>query len=406
MHPILPHASPSAALQRLTQLADQCVMCGLCLPQCPTYQRDREEGSGPRGRIALVRLLAQAAEPVSARAAAQLDGCLSCLRCATVCPAKVNYGALIDGARAQWLAPKAPVRRWLALARHPLLVHALLGLARTWSRLGGWLPAPARRAVAGLEPRPVAYSGSKAATMAQAPPRPLVVILPGCGGLALEPGAVAALGHLLRAAGVRWRLAPAQCCGALQRHAGLPAPAARLAQRHFGALSTWPADAVLLGWASGCQRQLQDTAPAGRVVQSSLDWAAGMLPQWLQMQRPDRPRIALWTACSQGSQAGDANALWRLLQAVEGVEAVPLQASGCCGAAGFRHLLEPAQVDPLTDAVLDAALAARCAVLVSANPGCVHALRSRASERQLDLEVQQVYTWLMQARLTLRDPVA
>lgn len=405
MLPSLPRA-PSTASQRLTQLAEQCVMCGLCLPHCPTYQRDREEGSGPRGRIALVRLLAQAAEPVSGRAVMQLDGCLSCLRCASVCPAKLDYGALIDGARAQWLVPKARLRRWLALARRPVLVRALLGLARTWSRLGGRLPAAARRAVAGLEPRPAPPLAASMVSTRTVQPRPLVVILPGCGGVSLEPTAVAALGQLLAVAGARWQLAAAHCCGALQRHAGLPAQAERLARRHAAALSEWPADAVLLGWASGCQRQLQDTAPAGRALQAAIDWSARWLPQWLRMQRPDQPRVALWTACSQGSQAGDASALWRLVQAVEGVDAVPLRASGCCGAAGFRHLLEPTRVDSLTDGVLAAALAAGCTVLVSANPGCVHALRARAAERQLDLEVQQVYTWLGQARLTLRDPVS
>lgn len=371
-------------------------MCGLCLPHCPTYLRDRVEGSGPRGRIALVRALESATTALTERAAQQLDECLSCLRCESVCPARVPYGHLIDAARVRWRPPDGRLRRWLWWAARPRWLAALLGLAAGWRRLGGWLPVVARRAVAGLGPPAKAGRGAGGNQ-----PVPAVVVLPGCAGVTLERGALAAFGRLLDAGGWAWQQAAARCCGALARHAGLPAPAAALAAAHTRALDRLPAGAVALAWASGCQRQVTQD-PAGERVQSALAWAARALPARLQMTLARPQRIALWAPCSLETQVGAGDALDRLVGAVDGVDRFTVRGLGCCGAAGFRHLLDAARSEPLTDAVLDEAIAARADVLVSANPGCVHALRARVRERRLSVPVLQVFEWLAGARLTLR----
>ena len=36
----------------------QCMHCGMCLPTCPTYDATRRERNSPRGRIALMRAIA------------------------------------------------------------------------------------------------------------------------------------------------------------------------------------------------------------------------------------------------------------------------------------------------------------------------------------------------------------
>src|SRR5690349_23738306 len=90
----------SMADPRLQELADQCVMCGLCLPHCPTYRISLDEAESPRGRIALARWIASGRLAPDRAALRHLDQCLACLSCEKVCPSEVRYGEIITRTRA------------------------------------------------------------------------------------------------------------------------------------------------------------------------------------------------------------------------------------------------------------------------------------------------------------------
>ena len=48
-----------ATLQSLDySVLQQCMHCGMCLPTCPTYDETKRERNSPRGRIALMRAMA------------------------------------------------------------------------------------------------------------------------------------------------------------------------------------------------------------------------------------------------------------------------------------------------------------------------------------------------------------
>src|SRR5580700_8038995 len=76
-----------------------CVHCGLCLEACPTYALTRAEMDSPRGRIYLMKALAEGALDLDADAVRHLDLCLGCRGCETACPSGVHYGKLIGQTR-------------------------------------------------------------------------------------------------------------------------------------------------------------------------------------------------------------------------------------------------------------------------------------------------------------------
>jgi len=139
------HASPTAAIGPLTlhglsvEGVNQCVHCGLCLASCPTFAELGTEMDSPRGRIFIIKSLAEGRMALSDSTVRHLSLCLDCRACETVCPAGVPYGRLIEAAKAEIerARPGAPGRRlfrWLnfgLLLGHP----RLLGLAASGARL-------------------------------------------------------------------------------------------------------------------------------------------------------------------------------------------------------------------------------------------------------------------------------
>src|SRR4051812_42190288 len=141
-----PPAQPSSRLRDLDySVVQQCMHCGLCLPTCPTYDATKEERNSPRGRIALMRAVADGRLEATKAFADEMYFCLGCLACMTACPAGVNYAELFEQARAEaedrrviQSVKRSLIRnftlRWLFLKQSRLQwIGRLLGL---YQRLG------------------------------------------------------------------------------------------------------------------------------------------------------------------------------------------------------------------------------------------------------------------------------
>ena len=115
----------------------KCVHCGFCTATCPTYQLLGDELDGPRGRIYLIKQMAEG-HITTEKTRLHLDRCLTCRNCESTCPSGVQYGNLVDIGR-KWAEENTPARppsqriiRWAlkeGLTR-PALVHLALVLGR------------------------------------------------------------------------------------------------------------------------------------------------------------------------------------------------------------------------------------------------------------------------------------
>src|SRR5687768_218938 len=92
-----------------------CVHCGICLPQCPTYRVLGQEMDSPRGRVYLMRAVTEGRIGLTDNFLLHMDRCLGCRACETACPAGVPFGRLLEEARGQIerLAPRPLARRLL-----------------------------------------------------------------------------------------------------------------------------------------------------------------------------------------------------------------------------------------------------------------------------------------------------
>ena len=104
----------------------------MCLPTCPTYDATKRERNSPRGRIALMRAIADGELEVSRTFADEMSYCLGCLACQTACPAGVNYAELFETARSdiEQADIDPSLSDVLARADARLSVHAAGGPAR------------------------------------------------------------------------------------------------------------------------------------------------------------------------------------------------------------------------------------------------------------------------------------
>jgi glycolate oxidase iron-sulfur subunit len=343
------------APRSLQVLADRCVQCGLCLPSCPTYALDGLESESPRGRIALVRALDDGRLAPTPATEMHLDHCLGCRRCEAVCPAQVDYGAILAVARAGQRDRCPPTTRQRAaewLAARPRTLSAMLALYR---RLWPLLPRAARPL-----PRPAPALRMQGSGIEG----PAVAVFTGCVARSYETGLHAAVARLLAAIGQRAVFPDGQtCCGTLHAHAGDRDTATALAASNRAAFA---GANIVLTLASGCHEAVADAIPGTR------DAIVHLAEHADRLRFAPRPeRVALHLPCSQRNVVRSDEALLGLLARVPGLEVVALDAGfGCCGAAGTQMFTDPMRAARFRQPLLDQLSASGATRLLSANIGC------------------------------------
>jgi glycolate dehydrogenase iron-sulfur subunit len=360
----------------------RCVHCGFCTATCPTYQLLGDELDGPRGRIYLIKQVAEGTEP-TAKTQLHLDRCLGCRGCETTCPSGVEYGRLLDIGR-RLVAERVPRPAGARLSRAALregLTGSLFPAAmRAGQALRPLLPAALREQV---PPRRAAGAWPRRSHVRKA------LLLAGCVQPAMMPNINAATARVLDRLGIETIVPEAAgCCGAIRQHLEDPDGGMVDARRNIDAW--WPqvaagAEAIVMN-ASGCGSMVREyghllrhdadyadkAARISAMTRDLAEWVPGLLAaSGMAVARGPGERVAFHPPCSlQHGQRirGAVEALLALL----GAEVVPFaDAHLCCGSAGTYSLLQPALSRQLRDRKLDALNAARPDVILSANIGCI-----------------------------------
>jgi glycolate oxidase iron-sulfur subunit len=384
-----------------TDLINQCVHCGFCLPACPTYVLWGEEMDSPRGRIYLIKMASDGATAMTPKWVEHFDACLGCMACMTACPSGVDYGKLIEATRAQIERHHSRsfgdrLHRRMIFATFPRVdrLWLLRGLLRfyqrsgvqTFARKSGLLKfVPARlQAMEALVPKIGERITIPAITPARSPRRKRVGLMLGCVQREFSPELNAATARVLAAEGCEV-VAPEDqpCCGALMVHAGEETPALDLARKMIDVFERANVDLIITN-AGGCGSnvkeygyQLRDDAKyAERAKAFSAkcrDVAEFLVELGPRAQRhPLKMRVAYHDSCHLQHAQRVRIQPRELLAQIPGLEVLEL-AEGplCCGSAGIYNLVQPKTANQLADRKAELIAPLAPDAVATGNIGCL-----------------------------------
>jgi glycolate oxidase iron-sulfur subunit len=411
----------------------QCMHCGLCLPTCPTYDATKVERHSPRGRISLMRAVADGQMDVTATFAKEMYFCLGCLACMTACPAGVNYAELFEHARAEAEASgvlQSPKRnsvrafavKWLFmdLSRLRLLGRALrlyqqLGLQQflRWSGVLNLLPRRLRELEAMTPDIQPEFSGDliPPVTPSRGPRKYRVAMLIGCAQDLIFSSVNRDTVEVLARNGCEVITPREQyCCGSLHAHNGEWELAQQLARKQLAQFPPEKFDAIITN-AGGCgthlkhYRKLLADDPVYRESAELWDRKVKDIHEWLveigvqpPLNTAPSQKVTYHESCHLSHGQKVVLQPRQLLNLIPNLTLVELpESSWCCGSAGIYNIIQPEMATQLLERKLNHIQSTRATTVATGNPGCLLQLINGAKQRGLKLRVVHPITLLAEA---------
>jgi glycolate oxidase iron-sulfur subunit len=407
----------------------RCVHCGLCANNCPTYRLWGQEADSPRGRIRQMALVDQGRLELGDAFVTHIDRCLNCRNCESVCPSGVEYGKILELARAQieqkYKRPFASrVLRDLVyrqLLPYPGRIAAAARGLKIYQRSG--LAALARGSgilrLVGLQDReklmpPIDseffFNELGKTFPARGERRARVAFFAGCVAQVTFSELNRATIRVLQANGCEVVVPAGQvCCGALAAHAGVREIARDLARRNFDAFAGEEFDAIIAN-AAGCGSTLKEythlfgdeNAAQARARQftAKMRDVTEFLAD-LRMTAPLRTvplRVTYQDSCHLVHGQKIREAPRELLRAIPGVEFVEMPLSEqCCGSAGVYNVTETETSLEILERKMECVAQTKATVIATANPGCILQLRAGTAMHKTGQEVLHVVELLDRA---------
>jgi glycolate oxidase iron-sulfur subunit len=417
-------------------VVQQCMHCGLCLPTCPTYDATKLERNSPRGRIALMRAIADGRLEPTKTFAEEMYFCLGCLACMTACPAGVNYAELFEQARAEAERVKvlaSPRRnlirhftlRWLFMDLRRLKflgrlmrIYQQFGLQAIIRKSGVMRLFPKRlqeleAMTPQIQPR---FSDALIPTVSS--PKNIqkkyrVAVLTGCAQDLIFSDVNRDTVEVLVRNGCEVFTPPRQnCCGSLHAHNGEWELAKVLARKNIDQFPPEEFDAIITN-AAGCGSHLKHYATLladdppylhraeewDRKVKDVQEWLAQIGIEPAPAAGPSSDGIVTYHEACHLCHGQKITAQPRqVLRSIAGLKLVELPESmWCCGSAGIYNLIQPEMANQLLDRKIGHIKSTGANTVATANPGCALQILNGARQQHLNVRVAHPVTLLAEA---------
>ena len=385
---------------------DKCVHCGLCLNACPTYRELGVEMDSPRGRIYQMVQVAEG-QPIGDSYREHIDLCLACRGCESACPSGVQYGRLVEAARAE--IESATIRPWhrrmirdfvfrkllpspvlLTAAGAVLYMYQVSGLQRVL-RASGLLkllgPVGAREALAPAAEIPFFFRQIGQTFRAEGIAKYRVAMMAGCiANVSFARLNEATVRELQKNRCEVVIPARQTCCGALHVHAGIRDQARILARQNIDAVlgvKNTGFDAIITN-AAGCGSTLKEYdelfehepeyLEKAREFKSLMKDVTEFLAS-IELNRDMTPVNATVTyqdSCHLAHGQKIRNAPRQLLRAIPGLKFREMPLSDiCCGSAGIYNVLHTDLSMNILESKMANVKLAQADIVATANPGCM-----------------------------------
>ena len=397
-----------------------CVHCGLCLNHCPTYRVLGMEMDSPRGRIYQVLQVDSGRLAIGDSFVTHIDRCLDCRACETACPSGVQYGHIVERARAQ--IEQHYKRPWLARQVRTFFYRHVLGNSRrlgtvakllrfyqrsglqTVARSSGLLRLVGMAKLEQLQPKiddRFFFDQIGKVFPAEGERRATVALHAGCIASVAFSALNEATIRVLTKNGVEvWVPRNQNCCGALQAHAGYREEARKLARENIAAMLDDRFDAIVTN-AAGCGSTLKEYGDllredeqheqAQKFARKVKDVTEFL--EELGLRPPTRKlevRATYQDPCHLAHGQRIRNAPRQLLCAV-GLELEEMpHADQCCGSAGSYNVTQNDLSMKILDEKMNDIASTSAELVVTANVGCMLQLRAGMERSGRSVPVKHV----------------
>lgn len=420
----------SASLLSLQQelrydLTNACVQCGYCLPVCPTYMTMERETQSPRGRINLVKMVAEGRITDITQIMEPLELCVGCRACETACPTGVQYGKIHEAARNALATQKKysstvkmirsilfkkvfPKQKVMVSLGNIIWLYQKTGIQKAFHTTGilKVLPNHMGEFEEVLPPLPSIRErkGVQKITLVNSKPKMKVAFFQGCVMEAIYQRINRYTIELMKMAGVDVIIPEKQtCCGALHAHSGEHEHAIELAKQNIDAFNQLDVDYVVNN-AGGCGAALVEydhllehdpeySDEAKRFVSRVRDISqilveAGELP----LKNEVLETATYQRSCHMTNVQKVKDEPLVLINQVPGLKLKEMERPHmCCGSGGVYNLIHYDESMKILNLKMDTVKDTYATTIITTNPGCLIQMQKGIIDEGMEGKVRAVH---------------